>query len=119
MNHEQLNTSGRFSSVFWSYSINIFIPTLLFKGIYSGDLNSKLIRYSDQVDFLLVEWFAAQMHSTMDVQYSDHHLIYGLVFRPPFENQSKIQMPGSMVPGIWIANHLNNGNLTGEQGSNI
>ena len=74
MNHEQLNTSGRFSSVFWSYSINIFIPTLLFKGIYSGDLNSKLIRYSDKVDL-----FAHQM-----VPYSDARYHGSWVFRSQF-----------------------------------
>ena len=32
-----------------------------------------------------------------------------LVFKPPFEYWSAIQMPGStLVLGIWIANHLNN-----------
>ena len=28
---------------------------------------------------------------------SDHHLVNGLVFKPPFENGSAIQMPGIMV----------------------
>ena len=57
---------------------------------------------------LLVEWFAIQMPSTMVVWYSYYHLINGPVFRPPFEYRSVIEMPGTMVRGIWLANHLNN-----------
>ena len=53
---------------------------------------------------LLFEWFTLQMPSTVVVQFSDqhlcqdsdHHLNTGLLF------------PGTMVPGIWIVNHLNN-----------
>ena len=45
---------------------------------YSGDLNSKLVWYSNHGDL-----FAGQM-----VRYSDHHLFNGLVFRPPFENRT-------------------------------
>ena len=44
----------------------------------------------------------------MLVRYSDHNLINRPIFRPPFEYRSAIQMPCSMVPGIWIANHFNN-----------
>ena len=54
-----------------------------------------------------VKWFNIQIPGTMVVPYSDHHLVNGLVFRPPVEYQSDIQMPGTMVPGIWIANRLN------------
>ena len=60
----------------------------------------------------IIEWFTIQMPGTMVVQYSDHHLVYGLVFRPPFEYWSAIQMPGIMVPGILITNHLNNEQVT-------
>ena len=44
----------------------------------------------------------------MAVWYSDHHLVNGAVFRPPFEYWSAIQMSCTIVLGIWIANHLNN-----------
>ena len=64
----------------------------------SGDLNNELVRYSDHGDL-----FGHQM-----VFSSDHHLVNRPLFRPPFEYQSAIQMPGSMVPAIWIAYHLNN-----------
>ena len=40
---------------------------------------------------MLVKWFGIQMTDTMVVRYSDHHLVYGPVFRPPFEYQSAIQ----------------------------
>ena len=56
----------------------------------------------------LMEWFTIQMPYTMKVWYSEHHLVNWPVFRPPFEYRSSIQMPGTMVPGIWIANYLNN-----------
>ena len=44
----------------------------------------------------------------MVIGYSDQHLVNELVLRPPFKCQSAIHMPGTMVPGIRIANHLNN-----------
>ena len=44
---------------------------------------------------------------TIIVRYSDYHLLNKLVFRPPFEYQSTIHMPGTIVPVMWIANHLN------------
>ena len=53
----------------------------------------------------LIEWLAIQMPSSMVVGYSDHYLVNGPVFRPPFDYRSAIQMPGT---SIWIANHLNN-----------
>ena len=57
----------------------------------------------------LVEWFANQMPGTMVVVwYTDHHLVNELVFRPPFEYRSAIQMSNTVVSGICIANHLNN-----------
>ena len=40
----------------------------------------------------------------MVVRYSDHHLVNG----PPFEYQSAIWLPDTVVLGIGIANHLNN-----------
>ena len=49
-----------------------------------------------------------QMLGTMAVRYSEHHLVNGLLFRPLFEYWSAIQMPGTMVMGIGIANHFNN-----------
>ena len=44
----------------------------------------------------------------MVIGYSDQHLVNEQVFRPPFKCQSAIHTPGTMVPGIRIANHLNN-----------
>ena len=64
----------------------------------SGDLNTKLVRYSVHGICLLVNWFAIQ--TTIIVRYSDHYLVNGLVFSPPFEYQSAIQMPSTMVPSI-------------------
>ena len=55
------------------------------QSLYSGDLNSKLVGYSDHVGCLLLDWFAIQMPGTMVVRYSDHHLINVPVFRAPFE----------------------------------
>ena len=43
----------------------------------------------------------------MVVPYLDHHLVNELVFRSPFVYQLAIQMPGTKVTGISIANHLN------------
>ena len=45
--------------------------------------------------------------ATMVVWLSDHHLVKGSVFKPPFEYKSAIQMSCTMVPGIRISNHLN------------
>ena len=43
---------------------------------YGGDLNSQVSR----------SWgFAIQLPGTMEVQYSDDHLVNEPVFRPPFE----------------------------------
>ena len=50
------------------------------------------------------------MPGTMVVQYSDHHLVNRLVFRP-FEYRSAIQMPCTIVPCIWLANQLNIGQV--------
>ena len=58
--------------------------------LFSRDLNNELVRYSDHGDL-----FDHQM-----VFSSDHHLVNRPLFRPPFEYQSAIQMPGSMVPAI-------------------
>ena len=33
---------------------------------------------------LILKWFTIQMPGTMEVQYSDHHLVNRLVLRPPF-----------------------------------
>ena len=33
---------------------------------------------------LILKWFTIQMPGTMEVQYSDHHLVIRLVLRPPF-----------------------------------
>ena len=74
-----------------------------FGKLYNGDLNSKLVWYSDYGEF-----FAIQMPGTIVVKYSDHPLVNQPVFRPPFEYRFAIQMPGTKVPGIIIANHLNN-----------
>ena len=41
---------------------------------------------------LIIEWFVIQRPSTLEVQYSDHHLFNGLVFKPPFEYWSAIQI---------------------------
>ena len=49
---------------------------------------------------------------TMVVLYSDHHLFNRPVFRPTFEYWFTIQIPVTMVPGIWIVNHLNNEQLS-------
>ena len=49
---------------------------------------------------LNLEWFGFQMPSS--VQLSDHHLVNRPVFRTPFEYWSVIQMPSTMVQGIWI-----------------
>ena len=48
----------------------------------------------------LIKWFAIQMPGIMEVQNSDHHWVNGLLFTPPFEYWSVIQMPSTMVPGI-------------------
>ena len=40
--------------------------------MYSVDLNTKLVQYSDHGVCSIVDWFALQMPSTMVVQYSDH-----------------------------------------------
>ena len=57
---------------------------------------------------LTLLWFASQMPSTVVVRSSDHHLVKGLVFRPPFEYWSAIQMPGAIVPGIRLVKHMKN-----------
>ena len=56
----------------------------------------------------IIKWYASQMPSTIVVWYSDHHLVNWTVFRPPFEKRFTIQMPNTMVLGIWTPNHLNN-----------
>ena len=56
---------------------------------------------------LIIKWMAIQMQGNMVVWSSEHHLVNRPVFRP-FEYRSAIQMPGTMVSGIWIVNHLNN-----------
>ena len=48
---------------------------------------------------LLIEQFAIQMLGTMEVWYSDRHLVNEPVFRPPYEYRSAIQMP--------LTEHLN------------
>ena len=50
--------------------------------LYSGDLNSELVWYSDHED-LFVGW--KEMPGTMVVWFSDHHLVNRLVFRPLFD----------------------------------
>ena len=56
----------------------------------------------------LVKWFAIPMPDTMLVWYSDHHLVNKPDIRRQFVYCSAIQMPSTIIPGIWIANHLNN-----------
>ena len=41
---------------------------------------------------LLFKWFDIQIPIIMVVCYSDHHLVNGPVFRPPFENRSALPM---------------------------
>ena len=61
--------------------------------MYSGDLNSKLVRIQIMRICLLVEWFIIQIPGTMAVQFSDPHLVKEPVFRPPFEYPYTIQIP--------------------------
>ena len=72
------------------------------------DLNCQLFWYSEHGDL-----FDCRMFRYLDAWYLgslvfDHHLVNWLVFRPPFEYGSAIQMPGTLAPGIWITNHLKN-----------
>ena len=94
---------------------------------HTVDLNSELVRFSNHRDlfdrrmvcysiqiteiFLIGEWFAIKMPSTMVVWFSGHHLANRPEFRPPYEYRSAIQMPSTMVPGICIEKHLNNKQL--------
>ena len=61
--------------------------------------------------YIIRSFFSQMFHysdaCTMVVGYWDHHVDNWPRFRPPFENQFTIQLPGTMLPGIWIANHLN------------
>ena len=81
-----------------SFTADIFTKKKLIDGIgiYSGDLNSKLVWYSDHGDLFYCQMVCIQMPSPMEVWYSDHHLVNGPVFRPPFEYRSTNQMPGTM-----------------------
>ena len=109
------------SEVFWldclgvrskdfSNSLNFFNNnvTLLELHKVQWDLNCQLFWYSEHGDL-----FDCRMFCYLDAWYLgslvfDHHLVNWLVFRPPFEYGSAIQMPGTLVPGIWITNHLKN-----------
>ena len=67
----------------------LFTETILRSSLYIGDLNSNLVQHSDPWERL-----AFQMLGTMVV----HQLVNKKVFRPPFEYQSAIQIPGIIVP---------------------
>ena len=49
-----------------------------------------------------------QSYGTMAVWFLDHHLVWTGIHTTEIDYRSAIQMPGTMVLGIWIANHLKN-----------
>ena len=64
-----------------------------------GDLNSKLIWYSDQGALIcpMVKWFAFEIPG-----YSDHHLVNGPVFRPPFYRRTATRRGNIYLKFIYL-----------------
>ena len=80
--------------------MNKVLAVLIFSSMYSGDLNSLRVRYSDHGDLFdnQIVWYSyIRCHGSLVFR---SPFGYRLVFRPPFKYQSAIQMPDAMVLGI-------------------
>ena len=80
--------------------MNKVLAVLIFSSMYSGDLDSLLVRYSDHGDLFdnqIVCYSYIWCHGSLVFR---SPFGYRLVFRPPFKYQSVIQMPDAMVLGI-------------------